>query len=429
MVTLKHCPPPALNGLVSIRMGSGAFVKRQRRLAHLERAVLEVRQSENAPVEWSICLAGSSVQSDESRFCISVEHDTMGRIRLYLSSTHKFAVWKSAVNACARWVVSTHYVLQAQPFARGVFAAVYSAQPRGSTRCVAVKHISASCARSVPHMVAREVGVCHVVEHHNIIRVHDVFESAEGVHIVMDRMAYSLQAVLDEMAPLKESDAAYIMYQLLSAVAYLHGINIVHRDVKPDNVLVSEMSSRPSSVKLCDFGLANFTSRRVQRISAKWVTCESWSTAHKEDKRFSSPMDLTQALSQGGVDLKQGEHRMSPIDGQTLTSAIGAPSFTAPEVVQRRAYGAPVDVWACGISMFYMLTGALPFGGDKAADVLQRVAVDEVDVTRLMCAPLSSDAANLLRRLLNKDPRQRMTADSALRHAWFAAHNVALSPA
>ena len=146
------------------------------------------------------------------------------------------------------------------------------------------------------------------------------------------------------------------------ALNHIHFHDIVHRDIKPDNVMISD----DLTVKILDFGLANVCHER-----------------------------------------------------EDLTTVIGTPYYVAPEVL-RGHYSEECDMWSVGVVLFILLSSRLPFMGDTPEDLLTKVAKGEYEMDPTVWDPVSEDAKDLVRNLLQVNPEERLTAADALKHSWFA---------
>jgi calcium/calmodulin-dependent protein kinase (CaM kinase) II len=146
----------------------------------------------------------------------------------------------------------------------------------------------------------------------------------------------------------------------------------VHRDLKPENVLC-EHKQWPLQVKLADFGLANFA----------------------EDG------NVQESTTAGGC-------------------MVGTPGYVAPEVVRREAYGPAVDMWACGVLLYIMLSGKMPFYGRDDNECLRKIVSGQYSMPDREWLHISTNAKSLVKSLLQVDPAKRLTADSALQHNFLA---------
>lgn len=571
---LRHPAPPALRTLVEVKLG-GVLSRRVRRVAALEGGVLTLRARDGDGPSMAFCVLDAQIEARRHALSISVRV-TNARIKLYVAE-RKFDAWLRSLRASSRWKVHNFYAL-GEPIAAGQFASVHSASERVSADLVAVKVVrkplAAECNPRVLQFIRREAHVCRVVEHAAIARIHDVFETPDALYVVMDHFPYTLHDVLAAATVLREIHAAAILRAVLSAVRYLHEQKIVHRDIKPDNILCKHLDS-PFGVAMCDFGLSNFTDPDAERaaflagnpeiarkrdnaaeqsVSALDATrLLAVSNAHHPPQRFSdegfedspasdtdsdsddalqdTPSPLTAFRDQqraartderarakshghatgptnsaahsqsfsfgafarlrmrrspsdsrappggrigapggsGGAAVSLGStvsgepsswqtasrgssagmprrgagtrHAEPPsrrarqqearaygidapifpsaIDGFTLTSAIGTPCYVAPEIVERERYGPPVDVWGCGLLLYLMLCGSLPFKGKDSSETLEMIRVCQLQLDGDQWADVSFGAKSLVRAMLQKDPRRRITVDQALAHAWL----------
>jgi len=213
-----------------------------------------------------------------------------------------------------------------------------------------------------------EIEALRSLNHPNIITLFDVYITNEKIYIVMELLeGGELFDYVVQKGTLNEEEASKIVRMVTSALVYMHEENIVHRDLKPENLLLvrSPTCSEDIDVKIIDFGLS---------------------------KCMAEPV---------------------------ATSFLGTRGYLAPEMLQRREYSKPVDTWALGVIVFVLLCGCLPF--DDGSDVL---ASDDMVRARFVlrfprwAKNLSPSAKDLLARLLDIRPEQRLSAEEALEHPW-----------
>lgn len=213
------------------------------------------------------------------------------------------------------------------------------------------------------------------VKHPNIVNTYDVFDSPSVLHLVLEMMSGGeLFDIIADKGRLSEQQASQVMRDIITGVEYLHGKDVVHCDIKPENILCKKKNDWPIQVKLCDFGLSNFIDRVV--------------------------------ANSNGSD-------------NTMKSTIGTPGYVAPEVVKREAYGPPVDLWSCGVVLYVMLSGRMPFYGRNDVEILSRTAKAQYSFPEREWSSISQDAQSLVRALLQEDPAIRLTARAALQHRWL----------
>lgn len=174
-------------------------------------------------------------------------------------------------------------------------------------------------------------------------------------------------------APVPEPVAADIVAQLAQALALCHRRGVIHRDVKPDNVVLDvddEGENGSPRARLADFG------------SAAWIGA----------------------------------------DGGRAEGLVGTPHYVAPEVVSGGDYGEKADVWSAGVVMYVLLSGgALPFGGETAKDVLSAVMRGSVRFPPRLFSGVSPAAKDLMRRMMCRDEWRRFSAEQVLRHPWIVS--------
>jgi len=165
-----------------------------------------------------------------------------------------------------------------------------------------------------------------------------------------------------------EAEAARIMYQLLHAVAYMHELDVAHRDIKPENILF-ETTDEDSPIKIIDFGL-----------SRKHYACEP-------------PMN----------------------------NVVGTPYYIAPEVL-RRSYTKSSDLWSVGVIAYILMCGYPPFNGEDNNAVYDAVRRGRLCFPSAEWSGTSRESRHFIRCLLQRDPRERVSALQALNHPWIVKH-------
>ncbi|KAG5549770.1 hypothetical protein RHGRI_014918 [Rhododendron griersonianum] len=199
--------------------------------------------------------------------------------------------------------------------------------------------------------------------HPNVLQIHKVYDDEDYLHIITDLCdSPDLYTRLAAGGKFSEPDAASILQQLVSAVAYCHRVGVAHRDIKPDNVL---FDSRYNKVKLADFG------------SAEWF------------------------------------------GGGTMSGVVGTPYYVAPEVLSGREYNEKVDVWSAGVILYIMLAGVPPFYGDTAVEIFEAVMRGNLRFPTRIFRSVSPEAKDLLRKMICKDVSRRLSAEQVLRHPWI----------
>ncbi|XVE93328.1 hypothetical protein REPUB_Repub01dG0182500 [Reevesia pubescens] len=219
--------------------------------------------------------------------------------------------------------------------------------------------------------VRREVKILRALTGHgNLVKFHDAFEDHDNVYIVMELCEGGelLDRILARGGKYSEDDAKAVMVQILNVVAFCHLQGVVHRDLKPENFLYTAKEEN-SLLKAIDFGLSDFV---------------------RPDER--------------------------------LNDIVGSAYYVAPEVLHR-SYSTEADVWSIGVIAYILLCGSRPFWARTESGIFRAVLKADPNFDEAPWPSLSSDAKDFVKRLLNKDPRKRMTAAQALSHPWIQNHN------
>lgn len=224
--------------------------------------------------------------------------------------------------------------------------------------------------------VRREVKILRALTgHDNLIQFYEAFEDRDNVYIVMElcQGGELLDRILARGGKYSEEDAKDVMVQILNVVAFCHLQGVVHRDLKPENFLFSS-KDEPSQLKAIDFGLSDFV---------------------RPDEK--------------------------------LNDIVGSAYYVAPEVLHR-SYGIEADVWSIGVIAYILLCGSRPFWARTESGIFRAVLKADPTYDEAPWPTLTSEAKDFVKRLLNKDPRKRMSAAQALCHPWMRNHGGAKLP-
>ncbi|KAK7266463.1 hypothetical protein RIF29_19107 [Crotalaria pallida] len=210
--------------------------------------------------------------------------------------------------------------------------------------------------------VRREIKILRLFMHPHIIRLYEVIETPTDIYVVMEYVkSGELFDYIVEKGRLQEDEARNFFQQIISGVEYCHRNMVVHRDLKPENLLLDSKWN----VKIADFGLSN-----IMR------------------------------------------------DGHFLKTSCGSPNYAAPEVISGKLYAGPeVDVWSCGVILYALLCGTLPFDDENIPNLFKKIKGGIYTLP----SHLSPGARDLIPRMLVVDPMKRMTIPEIRQHPWFQA--------
>lgn len=209
--------------------------------------------------------------------------------------------------------------------------------------------------------VNTEKAILDILHHPNIVQLHCTFQDKENLYFIIELCpGGDLLNPLSKLGAFEERSARFYAAEILSAIAYMHRKKVAHRDLKPENILLSATKH----AKLSDFGCA---------------------------KQFTDMRGRSKSF-------------------------CGTPEYVCPELLTEKSAGIPSDMWSYGIMLYQILVGKLPFRGITEYHTLRAVAEDDFQLP----VWFSSNAADLIKKLLVRDPEARLTAEAAMQHPFFA---------
>jgi 5'-AMP-activated protein kinase catalytic alpha subunit len=248
---------------------------------------------------------------------------------------------------------------------QGTFAKVYYARNLKTGESVAIKVMAKEKILKVGmiEQIKREVSVMRLVRHPNIVRLYEVMASKTKIYFVMEYVkGGELFNKVVEKGKLEEEEARKYFQELISAVDFCHSRGVYHRDLKLENLLLDDNGD----MKVSDFGLSA----------------------------------LPEQFRQDGL----------------LHTACGTPAYVAPEVIIRKGYdGAKADIWSCGVILFVLLAGYLPFQGANVMVMYKKIYKGDFKCPTWF----SWEARRLVLRLLDPNPETRITIPQLIEVPWF----------
>lgn len=252
---------------------------------------------------------------------------------------------------------------------KGSFGKVYLGLQRLTNRLVAIKCLEKAHFKdeSTKRKILSEVRILKkLLGHPNVVKLLEVFENKKYVFFVTeyatngDLLKYAKSTTL-----MPEKEAKYMFYQIAMGLRYIHSQNIIHRDVKLDNILIDEMNR----CKICDFGV----SRQID------------------------PREI-------------------------VNEQCGTPAYLAPEIIKDQGYkGFGADIWSLGVLLFCLLTGNMPFKAATIEELHQKITEGKYEFPET--PKLSKEAMDLVSRMLVLDPEHRASIDEVVKHDWLRSLN------
>ena len=230
-------------------------------------------------------------------------------------------------------------------------------------RIVAIKSFNKTTFKDEKYRnkIMNEIELMKNLRHFSVVRILDVIENEKYILLVMENvLGGDLLTFIKKRNKLPEKTAKFIFKQLLQSLKYIHSKNIVHRDIKLDNILID----LNNNIKLCDFGVGKYLSN----------------------------------------------------NNEMLFDQCGTPAYIAPEVLAGEGYlGFPVDIWSSGVVLYSLLMGSIPFKAHNLNELQGLIMSGNFQQIN----GISKNGNDLLNKLLEINPKKRITIDDALNHPWF----------
>ena len=222
--------------------------------------------------------------------------------------------------------------------------------------------------------IVNEIEILKNLDHPNIVKIFEFFIEADGYYIITE---YCHGGELFQAIKLKgffsEDKAANIIYQVFNAMNYCHNtIKVIHRDLKPENIMIESIDNETGyyNIKIIDFGTA---------------------TIIQSDK--------------------------------SENKVLGSCYYIAPEVLNKK-YNEKCDIWSCGVILYILLSGNVPFNGRDEREITQKIKLGKFDLNRKPFDNISEEAKDLIKQCLEMNVNKRISAKEAMEHPWFNLLNT-----
>lgn len=256
-----------------------------------------------------------------------------------------------------RWCLDDFEI--GKPLGKGKFGSVYLAREKKSKYIVALKVLDKSqlVRANVEHQLRREIEIQSHLRHPNILRMYGYFYDSKRIYLILEfSPGGELYKQLTKKGRFSERLSAKFISDLALALNYCHSKHVIHRDIKPENLLVGVNDD----IKIADFG---------------------WSVHAPTSRR---------------------------------NTLCGTLDYLAPEMVEGREHDKQIDVWSLGVLLYEFLVGSPPFEAENHSATYRRISRIDLRFPR----HVPTDAQDLIRRLLVKDPNKRMSLEDIPKHPW-----------
>ncbi|XP_042361002.1 myosin light chain kinase, smooth muscle isoform X2 [Plectropomus leopardus] len=268
--------------------------------------------------------------------------------------------------------VTDHYILQ-EKLGMGKFGLVFKLTHKETGRVCAGKFYKGRRAKE-REAARKEIELMNDLHHPKLVQCLAAYDHKPEMVMVMEFIAGGelFERIVDDNFEHTEPTSVRYMQQILEGISYMHQQDIVHLDLKPENIVCVDTNG--TSIKIIDFGLA------------------------------------------------------SRLDGKTPLKVMhGTPEFVAPEVINYEPVTLATDMWSIGVICYILLSGESPFQGNNDAETLALVTAAQWEFDEESFDEITDEAKNFISSLLNKDTRRRMSCEEALAHPWMTLDSEALA--
>ncbi|KAF8396347.1 hypothetical protein HHK36_017964 [Tetracentron sinense] len=311
--------------------------------------------------------------------------------------------------------------------------------------------------------VRREIQIMHHLSGHpNVVSIRGAYEDAMAVHVVMELCAGGeLFDRIIQRGHYTERKAAELSRTIVGVVEACHSLGVMHRDLKPENFLFVNQKEE-SALKTIDFGLSIFFKpgiNKIQKLFGVYLNCSVFDIVthyySTGDSAYQIALISEEKMSHLWMYTYVVEGIQSPVNAildnvsslnliffknclrddidrrstekakrETFSDVVGSPYYVAPEVL-RKHYGPEADVWSAGVIIYILLSGVPPFWDETEKGIFEQVLHGDLDFSSDPWPSISESAKDLVRRMLVRDPRRRLTAHEVLCHPWVQVDGVA----
>ena len=298
-------------------------------------------------------LSSTHMPKDDSLLINAKKYNSVRKLNIYENNQYILPM-----ELAKREDITKKYIISKTVLGDGATSLVYLAE-NSSKQKFAIKRINKEKKTVNQKVLLKEAEICLKLNHKNIIKYYEIYEDIKYINIVMEQGQTDLFEFLikSPLGYFPDEIAVDFLIQIFSAIDYLHSINIVHCDIKPEN-FVLKINKTKTELKLVDFG----------------------------------------------------NIRRKPKNKERLNNFSGTREYMAPEALENYGFNEKVDEWAAGVIMYNMLTGADPFSSDNDSDYKDNIRFKEIKFEYIKNEKLR----NLNKKLLNRFINNRITAKEAI---------------
>ena len=322
---------------------------------------------------------------------------------------------------------------------KGSYGSVYKVQNKNTNIIRAMKIIPKNYQKDNEEIM-REINILKNLDHPNVMKIYEFLEDEKNYYLIQEFCDEGdLESVLDKKKIFCEFLVKFIMYQVFLAINYLHANNIVHQDIKKKNVSIikynqeknenanNQIKTKSSIKKLKRMNTEKLIySNPIQNKDDIFIKIN-------EDKEIQEELSKTKLIKNLSKKAKEylyelskrsikvidfGEAIFMPQKKKFINDIAGTINYLSPELLKGQMIK-ELDEWACGVLMYYLLSGKFPFDGKTEDEIFNNIETQKLNLDIPELKNISVDCKDLISKLLERDVTKRLSANKALEHNFF----------
>ena len=322
---------------------------------------------------------------------------------------------------------------------KGSYGSVYKVQNKNTNIIRAMKIIPKNYQKDNEEIM-REINILKNLDHPNVMKIYEFLEDEKNYYLIQEFCDEGdLESVLDKKKIFCEFLVKFIMYQVFLAINYLHANNIVHQDIKKKNVSIIKYNQEKNENAYNQIKTKS-SIKKLKRMNTEKIIYsnpiqnkDDIFIIINEDKEIQEELSKTKLIKNLSKKAKEylyelskrsikvidfGEAIFMPQKKKFINDIAGTINYLSPELLKGQMIK-ELDEWACGVLMYYLLSGKFPFDGKTEDEIFNNIETQKLNLDIPELKNISVDCKDLITKLLERDVTKRISANKALEHNFF----------
>ena len=322
---------------------------------------------------------------------------------------------------------------------KGSYGSVYKVQNKNTNIIRAMKIIPKNYQKDNEEIM-REINILKNLDHPNVMKIYEFLEDEKNYYLIQEFCDEGdLESVLDKKKIFCEFLVKFIMYQVFLAINYLHANNIVHQDIKKKNVSIIKYNQEKNENAYNQIKTKSSIKKLKRMNTEKLIYSNPIQNKDdifiiiNEDKEIQEELSKTKLIKNLSKKAKEylyelskrsikvidfGEAIFMPQKKKFINDIAGTINYLSPELLKGQMIK-ELDEWACGVLMYYLLSGKFPFDGKTEDEIFNNIETQKLNLDIPELKNISVDCKDLITKLLERDVTKRLSANKALEHNFF----------